>query len=190
MSISNLIWAGKSYHYLLFHKRVSCSILCSPPTCPTAFIFLGRIPWIVCAYVTLGHLWRLRERWRQLLTWKNKINPFTEEFTSFHRYSLNVFWMPTTVFTLRQKAKTLAISALSNTSLIAMTRSGGLKSHGINWKDKALWYCKSQASQLLHPVPSPFLLFHFNSFNFLTFTEYFCQINMKTWTLPFMNSTV
>lgn len=127
--------------------------------------------------------------WATCEDWENagasflhgKINPFTEEFTSFHRYSLNVFWTPTAVFTLRQKGKTLAISALSNTSLFAGTRRGGLKSHGIKWKDKALWYCKSQASQLLHPVPSPFLLFHFNSFNFLTFTEYFCQINMKTW---------
>ena len=52
------------------------------------------------------------------------------------------------------KAKTLLLT-LSNNSLMAMTGRGGLKPHGIVWK--------SQGSQLLYPVPSPFLPFHFYS---------------------------
>lgn len=60
-----------------------------------SFYYLGRTPWNSLCYGTLGHLWRLRESWRQLLTWK--INYFIEEFISAHRYSLNVSWTPTAV---------------------------------------------------------------------------------------------
>lgn len=135
-----------------------------------SFYFLGRIPWIVCAYGTLGHLWRLRESQRQLLTWQ--ISPFTQQFISFHRNSLNVSWTPTAVSALRWEAKTLTIpDTLKWHSLTSVTGRGGLKPRGIDWKDKALRDQKSQDSKLLHPVSSSFLPFHSTPFQFIQFSN-------------------
>ena len=142
-------------------------------------MYSGRIPWIVCAYDTLGHLRSLKESQRQLLT--RKISPFTEWFISFHRYSLNVSWSPTATFVLRQEAK--------QRHLLLLTLSNNSDGSDQKRRPEASWNCLEIPGQPVTspsslPFPSIPFLFHSNSFHFLTLTEYFCHINKVTWPLP------
>lgn len=151
-----------------------------------SFYFLERISWIICSM----------ELWVTCGDWKLEAASYMENksFYWVHQFPQ--------IFTkcLLNANSSLCLKKETDTGYFYTLRWLSNSSDQKRWAEASWNWLERQGipgleilgqpvtSSSSHPLSFCNILFHSNSLNFLTFTEYFCQINKKTCPLPARNS--